>query len=265
MKKIYIIILSVVVMAFASCSKTTYYQVYQTQSTNPDACQLVNGYLVHEDNYVTVQYNFFDENGNAGFWLTNKTDSIVYINLAESFYVVNGAANDYFKAREWTSTKSQTISSSKKEGKRRSNSNKSNEVSIGTSSTSTSATASVERSVVAVPPHAAKYVSEYSIQNNIMELCGVTDTPKRSKSAGLSYTEENSPLRFGNYITYTVGMKGNRKSLSDYFYVSQIINVHEASMFEMVRTKDACGKETGEKVEKMLYSTADRFYVTYKK
>ncbi len=264
MKKVSIILFSVLALALGSCSKSVYYQVYQTQSTNADKCQLSDGYMMHEDSYVTVKYNFFAEEGNAGFWLTNNTDSVVFINLAESFFIMNGMANDYFKAREWTSTKSQTISTSKKEGKNKNN-KKSNEVSTGSSSTSTSATAYIERGMVMVPPHATRYVSEYIINGTMMDLCNVTDTPKKGKSAGLSYTEENSPIKFGNYITYTVGVKGRKMAVSDNFFVSQIINVNSGSMFEMVREKNACGKESGSKVEKMLYTTADRFYVTYKR
>ena len=36
-------------------------------------------------------------------------------------------------------------------------------------------------------------------------------------------------------------------------------------MYETVRLKDACGKETGEKAERIRYSTPDRFYITYKR
>jgi hypothetical protein len=262
MKKFSTIFLIVAVAGclLSSCSKKVYYQVYQTLPVNADNCQMKHGYLTHEDANCIVRHSFFAQEGDAGFWVTNKTDSIIYVDLAECFFTLNGTAYDYYQSREWTQTKSQTVSSSKREkGK------KSTDISSSASSTSTKATSSVERRVVVVPPHATKYVSEYHIVTSMMELCGVTDTPRRGKSAGTSFTAETSPVTFGNYITYKVGMHGKKVHVDDQFYVSQIINVNGGSMFEMVREKDACGKEKGEKVEKMLYSTADRFYVSYKR
>lgn len=262
MKKITKILAAMAVTGvfLTGCSKQTYYQVYQTLPNNAEQCQMKDGYLTHEDANCIVRYFFFAQEGDAGFWITNKTDSVMYVDLTESFFVLNGNANDYYKAREWTQTKSQTTASSKQEkGK------KSVDVSSTASSTSTNATSSTERSIVVVPPHATKYVSEYHILSAVSELCGVKDTPRKGKSAGTSFTQETSPVTFGNYITYKIGVHGKKVHVDDNFYVSQIINVNKGSMFETVREKDACGKEKGEKVERMLYSTADRFFLTYKK
>ena len=262
MKRFSTFLMAVAIMGFflTSCSKKVYYQVFQTLPSNAETCQMKDGNMTHEDAYCIVRYNFFAQEGDAGFWVTNKSDSIIYVDLAECFFNLNGNAYDYYQGREWTQTKSQTVSNSKKE-----KGNKTADISSSASSTSTKATSSVERRVVIVPPHATKYVSEYHIVSNMIELCGVKDTPRKGKSAGASFTQETSPVVFGNYVTYKVGMHGKKVHVDDMFYVSQIINVNEGSMFEMVREKDACGKEKGEKVEKMLYSTADRFYVTYKR
>ena len=262
MRKLSTIMVSAVLLGclMTSCSKKVYYQVYQTLPTDTDVCQIQNGMLVHSDANCEVKYNFFTLHGDAGFWITNKTDSIIYLDLTETFFILNGSANDYFLAREWTRTSSQTVSDtrSRKDGKKGS-------ATMSASSKSTSANTSKERSMVVVPPHATKYVSEYRINTEMIELCGVKDTPRKGKPAGASYTEENSPLEFGNYITYHVGAKGKRMHVSDNFYVSQIINVNRAAMFETVRLKDACGKEKGDRVERLLYNTPDRFYVTYKR
>ena len=76
-----------------------------------------DGKLVHESGDFTVRYNFFAENGDAGFWFINNSDSVVFLNLAESFFILNGHANDYYQARGWTTTKSSTITISKQERK----------------------------------------------------------------------------------------------------------------------------------------------------
>ena len=72
------------------CSKSTYFQVYQTQPVNTEKCVAKDGKLVHESGDFTVRYNFFAENGDAGFWFINNSDSVVYLNLAESFFILNG-------------------------------------------------------------------------------------------------------------------------------------------------------------------------------
>ena len=245
------------------CSKSTYFQVYQTQPVNAEKCVAKDGRLVHESGDFTVRYNFFAENGDAGFWFINNSDSVVFLNLAESFFILNGHANDYYQARGWTTTKSSTITISKQERKNKKKS--SSENTEGSSTSEMKASQVTERAIVAIPPHSTKYISEYHIVSKELEMCGVKDTPKRGKPLGLSFTVENSPLFFGNYITYTVGSKGKKQHIDDRFFASEIINVNGAAMYETVRLKDACGKETGEKTEKIRYSTPDRFYITYKR
>ena len=245
------------------CSKATYFQVYQTQPVKADQCVNKDGKMSHENGNCVVSYNFFAEDGDAGFWFTNNSDSIVYVNLAESFFILNGNANDYFQGRGWTTTKSSTITISKQE--RKDKKKKSQESTEGTSTSEMKASQVTERSMLIVPPHSTKYVAEFRITTKEMELCGVKDTPKKGKPLGLSYTVDNSPIFFGNYITYTVGSKGKKQHIDDRFFVSEIINVNGGAMYEMVREKDACGKESGEKVEKIRYATPDRFYITYKR
>ncbi len=245
------------------CSKATYYQVYQSNPVDPSQIETKDGKLCHDAGNCIVRYNFFDENGDAGFWFTNNSDSIVYVNLAETFFIVNGSANDYYQGRGWTTTKSSTITISKQEKKNKKKS--SSESSEGTSTSEMKASQVTERAMVMIPPHSTKYFSEFRISTREMELCGVKDTPKKGKPLGLSFTVENSPLTFGNFVTYTVGSKGKKKHISDNFYVSEIINVNGAAMYETVRTTDACGKENGERVERLRYSTPDRFYIIYKR
>ena len=115
-----------------------------------------------------------------------------------------------------------------------------------------------------VPPHATKHVTEFQINTAKLDLCGMKDTPGKGKPSGLSFTVENSPITFGNYITYTVG-NGKKKHVDDRFFVSEVINVNGKAMTEKVRVKDKCGKPSGDKVQVLRYSTPDRFYVIYKK
>ena len=264
MKRLSIFLMSAIVLSgiLAGCSKTVYYQVYQTQPTNAESCQIKSDYLVYENSTCIVKHNFFSEEGNAGFWITNQTDSVMFLRLAESFFIYNGMTHDYYQSREWEETNSHTETASRQE--RKTKKRKSSESLLGSSSTVTKSTTNHEREVIMIPPHATRYISEYHLIENMRTLCGVKETPRKGKSAGSSFTPENSPLVFGNYITYTIGTTGKRVHVDNRFFVSEIINVHNASMFENVRTKDECGKE-GAKAPKMLYTTPDRFYVKYKR
>lgn len=255
---------AIALMLTTGCSKKTYYQVYQTKPASGSTTEIKDGKYQHDEAQCIIRYNFFAEEGDAGFWFTNLTDSIVYVDLAETFFILNGNSNDYYQAREWTSTKSSTISITKKESKNKKKG--SYDSSEGTSQTSTNASTFGERRIIMIPPHATKYFSEFHINtNDMMELCNVKDTPKRSKPEGNSFTEETTPFTFGNYITYQVGMKGAKKHVSDNFYISEIINVNGEAMFEMVRVKDACGRDKGERVRAFRFATPDRFYIIYKR
>ena len=108
MKKVNILIMMAAVAGcvVTGCSKKTYYQVYQTQPVNSEAVQPKDGNMVHDGSDCTVSYNFFAEEGNAGYWFTNNTDSVIFISLSESFFILNGTAYDHYQARRWTTTSS---------------------------------------------------------------------------------------------------------------------------------------------------------------
>ncbi len=259
-KSIFLAFATLLALLATSCSKKTYYQVYQTKAVDTAVCSQVGNYLVHEESDCVVRYNFYAEEGDAGFWLTNKTDSIIYVDLGETFFVLNGNASDYFQARQWTTTRSSTVSSSKRETKGRGN----RASSESASQTSTKASTFSERRVIAVPPQSTRYFSEFHINGSKTELCGGKDSPRKGRAEGTSFTIDNSPYCFGNFISYTVGCKGKKRNITDNFFISEIINVNAASMYETVRSKDACGREC-DRIERLRFNTPDRFYLIYKK
>lgn len=277
-KNIYVAAVAVVLTSLlGGCSQKTYYQVYQTKPVD-ELCQVGIDAVTHDDGVCVISYNFFDQYGNAGFRIQNNSDSIIYVNLDETFFTLNGESFDYFQDRQWTTTKSQSTSMSyarseekmsKKQRRRAHNAETelygSNAAAAGVTSSTTSATTSNERRVLVVPPHGAKYVSEYKINMLMLSICGMKETPSKGKPVGTVFTAENSPVTFCNHITYTVGVTGARRHIHDEFYVSEIMNVNGKAMIEEVRPKDVCGKEYGEKVERLRYNTADRFYVIYKR
>ena len=253
------ILLSLAFCLLTGCSYKTYYQVYQTHPVEEGQYSVSNNAIAFENDGCTVLYNFFGKGGDGSFTFVNNTDSIVYISLSESFFILNNVAKDYYQSREWTNSKSQTnnsVSEKVKNGK---------SMAKSTSITSQESTTFHERGVVIVPPRSLKNVPEYTINNERIDLCGLKVKPMRGKPSGTSFTASDSPIKFGNYVTYRVGMNGKAQHVDNRFYVSEIINVHRKSMFDKVRAKDACGKVKGDKIKVIKYSTADRFYITYSK
>src|SRR5690554_7809005 len=89
--------LAFLTLLLSSCT-TTFYQVYKAKPI--DNLTTSDSSLVYEDENCMVSYNLWDDGGNVGFKFYNKTDQDIFVNLEESFFIVNGVANDYYKDRK---------------------------------------------------------------------------------------------------------------------------------------------------------------------
>ena len=99
-----------------SCALSTinyryYYQVYEV-SSNSEAIRVYDDLVVYEDDSCAILYNFWDNGGNAGFAIVNKTDENLYIDKSESFFVKNGVASNYYQGFVYTETRGVATSSS---------------------------------------------------------------------------------------------------------------------------------------------------------
>jgi len=271
--------MAVTTLLLTGCSKKTYYQVYQAKPVDDEACLVNVDFITHDAGDVVVKYNFFGENGNAGFFVTNNSNELVTIDLSESFFILNGMANAFYQGREWTETEShsttmsfQTSASKKEQRRARRNATGteatmygSNASTAGSTTATTSALMRAESRFITVPPQGTRYVSEYNINSVMRSMCGVKESPSASKPAGMSFTVENSPLTFAIFVSYTMGNKAIKMHVNDQFYVSEIMNVNQKTMFKDVQPVDACGKSSGDKVKQIQFNTANRFYVKYKR
>lgn len=106
MRKVIIIILMAVGMS--SCATKYYYaQVLQTKCANrAENLSEADPEIVYEDDNCIIYYETWNENGDGGFGIYNKTDNLLHVNLAKSFFIRNGVSYPYFKARTWSSTNS---------------------------------------------------------------------------------------------------------------------------------------------------------------
>ena len=76
-------------------------------------------------------------------------------------------------------------------------------------------------------------VAEYSINNTLLVDCDLARYP--SEKASLTYTIDNSPLVFENYITYNFGEGTQDNVVENKFYVSAITNYAKPYMIEYVK------------------------------
>lgn len=249
---------------FSSCSTTTYfYQVYEVKSID---VPIVNDYFVFNNDDVMVRYNFCCEGGDITFYCYNKTDKIIYLQLDNSFYIHNGIAYDYFKDCDYTTSLSSTSgvhattsasalattgvaqsitglinapggyyvgSNGMNAGRGVSRSNE-----IGyydATSRSQSVTNHAPR-IIAIPPHCAKYIDGFTIQDYAILKCGEDmynqNFPKHS-SLLFTYNINDTPVAFSNNIAYSFSQDGSdMQNFINNFYVSSIQNKVEKDVLE---------------------------------
>jgi hypothetical protein len=297
MKNIHIAIISIIL--FSSCQPMLYYQMYEVKPTKKTAP--INDELVYEDSNCKISYNFWSNGGNAGFRFYNKTNDDIYLLLDKSNFILNGVAYDYYKNREYTTSKGSAIASSKFSQSGASVS-ASGSVQNGTtttrddvysaypyqssSSSSSSSSASVnasrgsatirsvssgkslkvtEDSVIRIPGNSQKSITEYSINRSIVRNCDLVLRPtiegQKIEIFYSSYDEASSPLLFSNLIRYRVN--GSVNSVRNEFYVNRVSNYHPKSFFEY-KYDEFCGVKDYNKSKYFKYIKRSNFYHTYR-
>lgn len=302
-KNNYIIIASILCILLASCSNT--YQFCQVSETKPVNKEVLkkggNGEYQYENSQCIISYNFWSNGGTADFEFYNKTNEIIYIDLAKSFFVVNGMAYDMFRNREWSHGSTMNVASSMSYGY---GASRSAELSAGriepiptpggpvTANTTKSASRSVkatssramehsessivtvkEKQIIAVPPHTKKHVKTYNISSEPMLSCDIQRYP--SQKSRLNFTVEASPYHFSDIITYTVGDNVQPVTINNDFYVSSVTNYAEPEIVVMKKREDVCENMKNPNYEAPEYDlydkvvrdsiceTASSFYNTY--
>lgn len=94
MKKLffYPMLMGVVLMCLTSC-KSTYYQVY---SVKGEKCNQGSKWLSYQNEDCKITYDLWSESGAVFFSFENTTDSDIFINMRQSFYICNNRANCYY-------------------------------------------------------------------------------------------------------------------------------------------------------------------------
>lgn len=256
-------ITTLVLLCFlASCNTvSTYYQVYKTKS---ETVKPTGNSIAFDDSNCRVTYNLWSENGNPGFTFYNKTNEVIYIQLDESFYVINDKAYDYYQNRIYTNSSNSALVTTKSSGFSAFGklSLLSSYASNTIASNSSNGVETIEAKVVAIPPKTNKNISEFNVNKTIIRDCDLLRFPTSKQTSSKAFSEDTSPLRFYNIITYKLGDKINK--VKNDFYVSEVTNIAENDAFK--EEKNAfCNQKGGGITNVFMYSGPDKFYLTYTK
>jgi hypothetical protein len=242
-------ILSLLIVALLMTSCTSYfYQVYQVAPSSD--IKTKNGLLVYEDNNCQISYNFWGEKGNIGFNFYNKSENDLYLNLSESYFIMNGVAYDYYKDRTFTSEGGSAIYRTTYYGL------------IGATSTTKTSVAQKEKAIIGIPPKASKNISEYLITNDILRTCDLFVMPQKKNIKTVTYTKENSPLIFSNRLVYFIEGALKPMMFSNEFFVSELTNYPEDEITEL-KAEEFCDEKSTSKIRTIKDVSPTKFYVKY--
>lgn len=257
--------LLVTLLSLSACS-TSFYQVYSVKSTLPESAE---GNYRYSDNVCEITYDFWDNGGNPGFTFTNITDEVVYIDLAKSFFICNGMANDYFLNRTASSTVSHHSSghvSRTVQGYWQLPAGSATPGSVTSASAVTIDNAKSisveEKRIIAIPPHSSKRINEYRITDKEYVDCDFNYNPRKGMPAVLSFSLSNTPIAFSNYISIYTGKPDNPTTIINDFYVNAIANYHHKDVIQ--RKYLGCPNKHGQKKTPVFIKRdPTKFYIPY--
>lgn len=278
------------VFLFALTSCATAFQQIATISS-PQMKLTDSGKFRYNENDVVVDYNFWAENGQVSFVITNNLDSDVYVDLGRSFLVVNGMTFDYFQNRIYSSNSSSTVVSSSSYGASNTfavasgmanafasalgNTASATAFSSGSGSSRTfgyssrSTTSSTinrgieygEKEGVWIPAHSSRHFCEFSLLEAPYRRCGLARNPSKREDASISFTEENSPYAFDNMLMLVIDGQDHR--LVNSFYIERITNILFEETYTEKDARNCDDSRTGEKIHVLKFSSPNRFYINY--
>jgi len=265
-------LIALISVMFTSCS-TIFYQVYKVTPTEKIA--LDENQMVFEDDNCVVSYHLWDDGGNIGFIFYNKSDQNIYLNLAESFFIENGLAHNYYQNRVYTSSKTigatSTISSTAAKsvtGLNYYDLMQTNRISamssIGGITSSGYAVSYNEEKITCIPSKTSKIITEYSINETFIRDCDLLKYPTVAQVTSKTYSKSDSPLVFSNRISYYVGLTVSPIVFENEFYVSEIKNYPKSEMIES-GYEEFCGQKGATLKYFFKNVSPDKFFIKYTK
>lgn len=285
MKKLFLP-LAVATIMCSACSPLFYQQIATLSSENVNLKD--DGSYAYEDGVMTIEYDFWAESGQFKFIVTNNSDDNIYLNLAESYFVDNGYAHDYYQARTYVYTSrtmassgstasaavagtaavsagvagqgiyggvvgaSATLAASKGYGASKSYSVASEKV---------ASVEFAEKAIVCIPAHSYKVFEEFSVATSVFRECGFVRDPSKKENAVREYNGYTSPKVIENRLVFNMG--DVTIPVTNIFYVCQYQNISTDDATEYVKVERCDGYKKDVKVHKL--SANNKFYITYSK
>lgn len=269
--------LAVATWLCSACSPLLYQQIATLTSENVTLKD--NGAYVYEDGVMNIEYDFWSESGEFTFVVTNNSDEDIYLNLAESYFVNNGYAHDYYQARTYVytsrnvATTGLTATASVAGQASVYGSMLGNIASLGAtkgySASKTNAVSSergtsvefAEKPVVCIPAHSYKVFEEFRVAATVFRECGFVRDPSKKENALREYTDYTSPKVIENRLVFNIG--DVVVPVTNVFYVSQYQNIAKDNATELVKVENCDGTKRDVRVHKL--SANNKFFITYTK
>ena len=256
-----------------SCTQS-FYQIYTMDSKD---LKMQDNSLLFENADCQVSYNFWSDGGYVSFAFKNKTDMDIFINMNESFLVVNGNAHNYFEAKTYTYGSAFATSIGYGEslgvslsGKTGVWSNKHYTASAGVAASITSKSAIMntvsikEQEVVCIPANSFKTFSKFCLTPAIYQKC-VKKVDYPSKKVSLAkFDSDNSPIMMNNRLTYGFKSDNMDKHIDNVFWLGEIENYSEKSAIER-KSEKGCYDYLSKEIKVFKIGTPSQFYRHYQK
>ena len=256
-----------------SCTQS-FYQIYTMDSKD---LKMQDNSLLFENADCQVSYNFWSDGGYVSFAFKNKTDRDIFINMNESFLVVNGNAHNYFEAKTYTYGSAFATSIGYGEslgvslsGKTGVWSNKHYTASAGVAASITSKSAIMntvsikEQEVVCIPANSFKTFSKFCLSPAIYQKC-VKKVDFPSNSASLAkFDSHNSPIILNNRLTYGFQNDNMDNHIDNVFWLGEIENFSEKSAIEKSDEK-GCYDLVSKEIRHFKIGKPSQFYRHYQK
>jgi hypothetical protein len=231
---------------------------YQVISVESPLMENNDNELQFENKDVEVLYNFWSDKGRLKFFMKNKTDEILYVDLKNSFFIKNNVANDYYV------NKTKTYST-KTSGKVTAVNNEPNVVDGRTIEKSSKKGLELEsKKIIAIPPTSGKHVSYFNLRNTFFDFCDFTVYPKRNDTSQVNFNQKNTPLTFKNFITYSFSKKlKTSKSVSHSFWVENVMAMTDKTFFVRKEKPKPCKPQEDEGVTVIPEKAPNKFFIEY--
>lgn len=258
-----------------ACTPTVYEQIATLSSEEVQLDE--NGTFAYKDPLMTIEYNFWSETGKCDFIITNHSDNDLYLDLAKSYFIKNGFANDYYQARTYVYS-DRSMASSKTTTAIANNIRKeyatfnllsTSKSKIGNNVGSSETTSFIsekgrtveysEKPVICIPAHSKKIVSEFNITSSLYRECGFVRDPSKDEKSIKTFTASTSPILIENKLMFKTGEK--EIPVNNRFFISQYQNIAYKDATQKVEIEKCDG--TKMKVRTHIMSAKNRFYITY--